>query len=152
MASVAFSWHHHFARQPGEHRRQRLCAMLREAINQGRLQQGDRLPSSRLMAADLALSRVTVEAAYGQLESEGYLLRQTGRGTFVAFSVTKKAQRQQLALPVKLSRRGNQILATGGCQDPLFPHAFAAGSPELRARFLSASGSGLLRRCSASKV
>lgn len=133
MASVAFSWHHHFARQPGEHRRQRLCAMLREAINQGRLQQGDRLPSSRLMAADLALSRVTVEAAYGQLESEGYLFRQTGRGTFVAFSVTKKAQRQQLALPVKLSRRGNQILATGGCQDPLFPHAFAAGSPELRA-------------------
>ena len=133
MTSVAFSWQYHFGRQQGEHRRQRLCAMLREAINQGRLQQGDRLPSSRLMAADLALSRVTVEAAYGQLESEGYLLRHTGRGTFVAFSVPKKAQRQQLALPVTLSRRGNQILATGGCQDPLFPHAFAAGSPELRA-------------------
>lgn len=123
-----------FASQPGHTRRERLSATLRQAIADGTLQQGQRLPSSRLMAQDLALSRVTVEAAYSQLESEGYLQRKTGQGTFVAIAMPPAPKRVDSApLAVTLSGRGQQIVATGGCFDPLFPQAFAAGSPELRA-------------------
>ena len=114
--------------------RERLCSTLRLAINRHHLHAGQQLPSSRQMAQDLRVSRVTVEAAYGQLESEGYLRRETGRGTFVAISIpTGSSSLPARPQPVRFSARGQQVLATGGCQDPPFPHAFAAGSPELRA-------------------
>ena len=113
--------------------RERLCHTLREAITRGHLQHQQRLPSSRQLAEDLSLSRVTVEAAYAQLESEGYLERRAGRGTFVSIAIPARAVTTPAQNSPRFSRRGEQILATGGCQDPPFPHAFAAGSPELRA-------------------
>lgn len=106
-------------------------------ITSGTIQKDQRLPSSRLLASDLSLSRVTVEAAYAQLESEGYLYRQTGKGTFVAITAMIADARQgktaSASQHTKLSSRGSTIVATGGCHEPLFPHAFAAGSPDLRA-------------------
>ena len=113
--------------------RERLCTMLRQAIAQGYLHHPQRLPSSRPLASDLSLSRVTIEAAYAQLESEGYLERQAGRGTFVSIAIPKPVASGTTKASPPFSRRGEQVLATGGCQDPAFPHAFAAGSPELRA-------------------
>ena len=70
--------------RPGMGLRERLCAALRDAMRSGTLVQGARLPATRVLAQDLALSRVTVEAAYAQLEAEGYLVRRTGQGSFVA--------------------------------------------------------------------
>ncbi|ORM63143.1 GntR family transcriptional regulator [Pantoea rodasii] len=113
--------------------RERLCTTLRQAIAQGHLSHHQRLPSSRQLARDLSLSRVTVEAAYAQLESEGYLLRQAGRGTFVSIAMPQRTQPSVTHDTPHFSDRGERVLATGGCQDPPFPHAFAAGSPELRA-------------------
>lgn len=113
--------------------RERLCATLRLAIANHHLSVDQKLPSTRQMASDLNLSRVTVEAAYAQLESEGYLRREIGRGSFVAITMPNKARSMALTQLPHFSLRGNRVLATGGCQDPLFPQAFAAGSPELRA-------------------
>ncbi|KAF6665702.1 PLP-dependent aminotransferase family protein [Pantoea sp. EKM101V] len=113
--------------------RERLCTTLRLAINRHHLHAGQQLPSSRQLAQDLRISRVTVEAAYGQLESEGYLRREIGRGTFVAITIPAGTAPAARVQPARFSARGQQVLATGGCQDPPFPHAFAAGSPELRA-------------------
>lgn len=122
-----------FQHQTQGNLRDRLCATLRQAIAAAHLPHGQKLPSSRQLAADLRLSRVTVEAAYGQLESEGYLLRKTGRGTFVAVTLPAAPRITRPARSPVFSARGQQVLLTGGCQDPPFPHAFAAGSPELRA-------------------
>lgn len=61
-----------------------LYESLRLAILEGRLTAGQRLPSSRAMAADLSLGRNTVVAAYEQLAAEGYVLSRTGAGTEVA--------------------------------------------------------------------
>jgi GntR family transcriptional regulator / MocR family aminotransferase len=75
-------------------RRSGLEQSLREAIQQRRLAAGDRLPSSRSLAAELGLSRGTVTAAYDQLVAEGYLVAQQGAGTRVAevaFSATGPA-------------------------------------------------------------
>lgn len=113
--------------------RERLCATLRQAIASGHLRFGQKVPSSRQLASDLSLSRVTVEAAYAQLESEGYLRRESGRGTFVAIMMPVSQSPAPAANLPRFSVRGNAILASGGCQDPPFPQAFAAGSPELRA-------------------
>lgn len=50
-----------FEGQTGHGRRERLCAALREAVRSGQTRLGERLPSSRDLAQDLGLSRVTVE-------------------------------------------------------------------------------------------
>lgn len=117
--------------------RDRLCAALRKAINTGALTAGQRLPSSRILAADLRVSRITVEAAYAQTEAEGYLQRHTGKGTFVSASLPRtfspRKNTTTMARLSRLSERGQKIVATGGCHDPQFPVAFAAGSPDLRA-------------------
>ncbi len=121
---------------PGTSLREQLCRALRQAIANGTLAQHARLPASRVLAADLGLSRVTVEAAYAQLETEGYLGRHVGQGTFVRIAVPRREASVQSGIPaigLGLSRRGEQIRRGGGCQDPLRPQAFCAGSPELRA-------------------
>lgn len=117
--------------------RDRLCSALRKAIHTGALTGGERLPSSRILASDLKLSRVTVEAAYAQIEAEGYLQRHTGKGTFVSRSLPTalSSRNSQVLTPgfARLSARGEKIIANGGCHDPQAPVAFAAGSPDLRA-------------------
>ena len=57
---------------------------LRIAILDGGLAPGTRLPSSRVLAAELGCARATVVAAYEQLAAEGYLLATPGSGTTVA--------------------------------------------------------------------
>jgi GntR family transcriptional regulator/MocR family aminotransferase len=57
---------------------------LRVAIREGRLVGGERLPSTRQMAADLGVSRGTVVEVYEQLVAEGYVDSAVGSGTRVA--------------------------------------------------------------------
>ena len=57
---------------------------LREAVRSGRLAARSRLPATRVLAADLGVSRRLVVDAYAQLLAEGYLLARPGAGTFVA--------------------------------------------------------------------
>ncbi|MBO7938916.1 winged helix-turn-helix transcriptional regulator, partial [Streptomyces sp. S9] len=64
--------------------RRGLTDALREAVRGGRLAPGTRLPSSRSLAADLALARNTVAAAYSDLVAEGWLTARQGSGTRVA--------------------------------------------------------------------
>ncbi|WP_020525390.1 MocR-like pyridoxine biosynthesis transcription factor PdxR [Catelliglobosispora koreensis] len=65
-------------------RRAGLETALREAIRDGRLSPGTRLPSTRDLARELGLARNTVSAAYEQLTAEGFLAARTGSGTVVA--------------------------------------------------------------------
>src|SRR4029453_2907182 len=63
---------------------QQIYQGLRSAILDGRLRVGARLPSSRMLAADLSISRNPVLNAYERLAIEGYLRGQSGGGTRVA--------------------------------------------------------------------
>ena len=56
---------------------------LREAIVAGRLAAGAPIPGTRLLAADLGVSRNTVNAALAQLRAEGYVVARPRAGTFV---------------------------------------------------------------------
>ncbi|GAA3156513.1 PLP-dependent aminotransferase family protein [Planomonospora alba] len=57
---------------------------LREAIRGGALAPGERLPSTRALARQLAVSRTVVTDAYQQLYAEGWIEGRHGSGTYVA--------------------------------------------------------------------
>ncbi|GAA2891418.1 PLP-dependent aminotransferase family protein [Nonomuraea rubra] len=65
-------------------RRAVLTRALREAVREGRLAPGTRLPPYRSLAADLGLARNTVADAYADLVAEGWLVARQGSGTRVA--------------------------------------------------------------------
>jgi GntR family transcriptional regulator/MocR family aminotransferase len=60
-----------------------LAAALRQAILEGHVLAGERLPATRVLAAELGLARTTVVEAFESLISEGLLETRTGSGTFV---------------------------------------------------------------------
>lgn len=62
----------------------RLSAAFEQAIGQGLIVPGTRLPSERALAEALALSRTTVLTAYNNLKAEGWLESRTGSGTWVS--------------------------------------------------------------------
>lgn len=63
---------------------EQLYDNLRSAVLSRRLAPGLRLPSTRLLAMELGLSRNTVVTAFEQLVAEGYLESRTGDGTYVS--------------------------------------------------------------------
>jgi GntR family transcriptional regulator / MocR family aminotransferase len=71
-------------RERAEPLRSQLESGLREAIRDGRLHGGERLPSSRELARELGVSRGLVQECYNQLLAEGYLASQVGSATRVA--------------------------------------------------------------------
>jgi GntR family transcriptional regulator / MocR family aminotransferase len=71
-------------REPGTPVTRWLVAALRAAILAGRLRPGERLPATRDLAGQYALSRGTIVGAFEQLMSEGYLEARVGSGTRVA--------------------------------------------------------------------
>ena len=70
-----------------------LSQALRLLILDERLTPGDRLPSSRSLAAELSVSRATVVTAIEQLVSEGYVLGRRGAGAFVAEDLPDRSAR-----------------------------------------------------------
>ena len=63
---------------------QQIFDQLRDLIVSGRLRPGSRMPSSRMMAEQFAISRMTVLLTYERLIAEGYLETRPAAGTFVA--------------------------------------------------------------------
>ncbi|TWE20907.1 PLP-dependent aminotransferase family protein [Kitasatospora atroaurantiaca] len=64
-----------------------LTRALREAVRDGRLGAGVRLPATRTLATDLGVSRGVAVEAYAQLVAEGYLVSRHGSGTRVASGI-----------------------------------------------------------------
>jgi GntR family transcriptional regulator / MocR family aminotransferase len=63
---------------------EQLAEQLRNAIRQGRIASGTRLPSSRQLSEQLEISRNTVVRAYEQLAMEGYVDSRPASGMFAA--------------------------------------------------------------------
>ncbi|HUB18331.1 MAG TPA: PLP-dependent aminotransferase family protein [Acidobacteriaceae bacterium] len=68
-----------------------VYAGFRDAILRGDLAAGQQVPSSRALAAELAISRFPVLDAYAQLLAEGYFESRVGAGTFVSASLPHRA-------------------------------------------------------------
>jgi DNA-binding transcriptional regulator YhcF (GntR family) len=61
-----------------------LVEQIRAAVDDGRLKDGDRLPSVRELAQRAGVNVNTVRAAYARLDAAGVVRSEHGRGTFVA--------------------------------------------------------------------
>ncbi len=60
-----------------------LAGQVRDLVMARTLTPGQRLPSSRALAAELSVARAVVEAAFDQLHAEGWVTTRRGAGTFV---------------------------------------------------------------------
>ena len=81
-------------KSPGVPLYEALYRCIRQDILSGKLSCGDKLPSKRALAVHLEVSKITVEAAYNQLLSEGFIRSQEKVGYFV------ESLQRQMAEPV----------------------------------------------------
>ena len=115
---------------------------IREAILDGRLAPGQRLPATRTLARDLGLSRNTVVTAFEQLHAEGYVEGRTGAGSYVSTILPEELLNARAAAGRtsggRRRRRGpserGAYLAGIRTRQESRPRAFSPGLPEL-ARF-----------------
>lgn len=69
--------------EKGTHLYEQIYDHIRNEIMEGKLIAGEKLPSARLLAQFLQISRSTVDQAYGQLASEGYIESVPYKGYYV---------------------------------------------------------------------
>lgn len=67
---------------------------LRRMIVTSAMAQDEKLPSVRAMATQLSINPNTIQRAYSQLETEGYVYTVSGRGTFVCEVREQNRQRR----------------------------------------------------------
>lgn len=65
---------------------QQIKDQIKDAILKEELVEGDPLPSIRSFANDLSVSVLTIRRVYDELEKEGFVTSQVGKGTFVSAS------------------------------------------------------------------
>src|SRR5688500_14903711 len=111
--------------RPARGRTDWLVDALRGAIDDGRLAPGTRLPATRALANDLAVSRGVVVEAYRRLTDEGLVSGRGGGGTTV------------LARPARPPRRAPQPVGLPALPRPRLPVGegvdLSPGVPDLSA-------------------
>lgn len=143
-----------------------LYEELRRAILSCRVKPGERVPSTRAMAASLGVSRATVTLSYEQLIAEGYLEAVTGSGTRVCVQLPDdllktapvKAASFSTALhaspTVRLSRYGKTLDDSSLLEavEPDLPINFKTGRPALEEFPMLEWRRLLLRHCRTDQV
>ena len=95
----------------------RICEEVRGLIMDGVLAPGDHLPSTRVLSAQLRVSRGTVVASYEQLEAEGYLVAAAGSGTQINPDLRGLHRRSATTASVPRPQRHRGIDLTPGVPD-----------------------------------
>lgn len=78
---------------------------LRKLIVTGAMERDEKLPSVRSLASELAINPNTIQRAYNQLETEGYIYSVPGKGSFASASAGADAARRQ-----ELERQVRELL------------------------------------------
>lgn len=121
----------HIVIDPRKRLRAQVEKQLRDGIVAGRLQAGVRLPPSRLLAAELGISRGVVVEAYAQLTAEGYLVTHGSGGTRVAGKLAGGAQALSPSRRATTRSRRRFDLRAGLPDPSLFPRrAWSAASTD----------------------
>ncbi len=100
---------------------EQICTQLKAQILTGALTPGEALPSIRALAKDLKISVITTKRAYDELEAEGWIVTQAGRGSFVASQDLNMVRERKLReLEECLSRAAELAEACGLGREELF--------------------------------
>jgi GntR family transcriptional regulator / MocR family aminotransferase len=100
---------------------------VRDGIAAGALRPGDRLPSARGLALQFGTARGTVDAAYGLLQGEGYVIARGPAGSVVSPALTA----QDAVRGGRPQRERGGAPAPWGGEPTLAPLAFRMGLPAL---------------------
>lgn len=77
---------------------EQITSQIKNMILTGALEEGDALPSMRLLAKELRISVITTKRAYDDLERDGFIESFTGKGSFVAKKNMELVREEQLKI------------------------------------------------------
>lgn len=100
---------------------QQIKEQIKDAILQGELTEGERLPSIRELANDLKVSVLTTRRVYDELEAEGFIVSKVGKGSFVAtenLELLRESKRHMVE--VKLADAWDTARSLGISKDELY--------------------------------
>ena len=91
-----------------------IVSQIKTLILEGRLKEGDALPSMRNLATELRISFMTTKRAYEELERDGFIESYTGRGSFVMAQNMELYREEQIkAIESLLSEAGDKARKCG---------------------------------------
>ena len=96
---------------------QQIVAAIRREIASGRMPAGSPMPSFRALAAQLAVSLITVKRAYEELERDGLILRHQGLGTFVAPGGGQRSRKERRNAAIAALRSAVRAGRDAGLED-----------------------------------
>ena len=91
---------------------EQVCDGLRRLIVSGAIADGDKLPSVRALATQLAINPNTIQRAYNELETSGYCCSVPGKGCFVCGCPAEDPQEELKCLNT-LEETVQRLLAMG---------------------------------------
>ena len=100
---------------------------FKEQISAGALEPGDRLPSVRELAAELAINPNTIQRSYRQLEMEGWIVTVPGKGCFVC-SDERQAEEEKKRLLADFDQTVDKLTAFGISRDTLIARLQRGGN------------------------
>ena len=106
---------------------EQVKAGLRRLIMTGAMKPGEKVPSVRDMAGTLAINPNTIQRAYRELEQEGFLISQAGRGSFVA-EIQEAAGSHNKELLAEFDKKVAELLELGVSKETLLQHIEQGGS------------------------
>ena len=108
-----------------------LHRQIRDAVLDGRLRPGERLPATRDLAARLGISRHTVSVAYDRLAADGFVQGRAGAGSFVTQQRSDEPDRLPSATALQPKLSWNVVAHLPGVDaTPLYD--FRLGLPDAR--------------------
>jgi GntR family transcriptional regulator len=91
---------------------------FREQIAAGILQSGEKLPSVRDLASELAINPNTIQRAYRQLELDGWIVSIQGKGNFVSGEASIR-QRENDRLLAEFDKLADTLVRCGMSREEL---------------------------------
>lgn len=104
-----------------------IMERFKEQISAGAMEPGDRLPSVRELAAELAINPNTIQRSYRQLEMEGWIVTVPGKGCFVC-SDERHAEEEKKRLLSDFDRTVDTLTAFGISRDTLIARLQRGGN------------------------
>ena len=102
---------------------------IRSQMTAGILEPGDKLPSVRELASELAINPNTIQRAYRELEADGWIASVSGKGSFVC-DLANGAGESNQQLWTQFDKAAQELLEAGVPLQTLLMHLKQGGDQD----------------------